>query len=350
MQNVLTYDGKDLQTGASFVAEPQELYVDRLNRAIDEFNTRLKYIDRRSQDSTANPDELLIVTTKAIMEMSDACEAFEQKGAIDKAVLKQAQVSFREKTRELISKSYFMNRARTWPQGYAGDFETLEGIYRDLPKSDGVGYYLDRYFLATALPAAVRARKETLRGLIKDELGKRRSPGVLDLACGSCREVLELAPEIKESGAHFTCIDFDSAALDFAAGRLAFAGIPAEQVAFRKYNALKMIKHDRNVKEFGMQDVIYSVGFFDYLQDETLIALLASLYALLNPGGTLITSFKDCRRYRAQEYHWFVDWDGFLQRTEEDSREVLLRAGIPADSVTSVREASEVILFLSATK
>lgn len=61
-------------------------------------------------------------------------------------------------------------------------------------------------------------------------------------------------------------------------------------------------------------------------------------------------SFKDSRRYRAQEYHWFVDWDGFLQRTEEDSREVLVRAGIPLDHVTSARESSGVILFYSALK
>ncbi len=39
---------------------------------------------------------------------------------------------------------------------------------------------------------------------------------------------------------------------------------------------------------------------------------------MLNPGGILITSFKDAARYRHQEYHWIVDWDGFLQRTEED--------------------------------
>jgi SAM-dependent methyltransferase len=213
-----------------------------------------------------------------------------------------------------------------------------------------VGYYLDRYFLATTLPSAVRHRKDFLRNLLDREMSCRASAKFLDIACGSCRELVELAPEIKTSGAHVTCVDFDSAALDFALNRMVSAGVPQEQMTFRRYNALKMIKHDRNVKEFGMQDVIYSVGFFDYLQDEALVPLLSALYALLNPGGVLIMSFKDSRRYRAQEYHWFVDWDGFLQRTGEDSREVLVRADIPLDQVTTARDNSGVILFYRAVK
>ncbi len=328
----------------------QELQTERLNRAIDEFIFKLKYVERRSAGAHAGLDELLIETTKAIMEMCDACEEFEQSGAFDRSGIKQAQILFRERTGELFAKSYFMNRARTWPRGYAGDYETLEGIYRNIPKSDGVGYYLDRYFLATTLPAAVRDRKNFLRDLVREELKARFAPRVLDLACGSAREVFELAPEIVASKARFTFVDYDSDALSFSRDRLGYAGIPPEQTVYRKYNAFKMINHDRNVKEFGLQDVVYSVGFFDYVKDDALIPLLSALYRLLNPGGTLITSFKDCRRYRAQEYHWFVDWDGFYQRTEENCHDILLKAGIPEAATLSVRDASGVIMFITATR
>jgi SAM-dependent methyltransferase len=349
MQNAHTYDQNNVLT-AVISAEQQKPYADPFHAAVDKFNATLRYIENNSLDPKARQDELLILTTKAIMEMADACENFERACAFDKTLVKAAQRDFREKTREWISKSYFMNRARTWPRGYAGDFETIEGVYRNTPLSEGVGYYLDRYFLATTLPSAVRHRKDFLRNLLDREMSCRASAKFLDLACGSCRELVELAPEIKTSGAHVTCVDFDSDALDFALNRMVSAGVPQVQMTFRRYNALKMIKHDRNVKEFGMQDVIYSVGFFDYLQDEALIPLLSALYALLNPGGVLIMSFKDSMRYRAQEYHWFVDWDGFLQRTEEDSREVLVRANIPLDRVTSARDNSGVILFYRAVK
>ncbi len=334
----------------ALAGEQKELNSDRLNRAIDEFIIQLKYVDRRSAEAHASLDELLIATTKAIIEMGDACEEFEHSVNLNKAAIKQAQISFRERTGELFSKSYFMSRARTWPRGYAGDFETLEGVYRNIPKSDGVGYYLDRYFLGTTLPGAVRDRKNMLRSLLKKEFGRRLAPKVLDLACGSCREVFELAPEIVASGARFTFVDYDSDALAFSRDRIGYAGIPPEQTVYRKYNAFKMINHERNLKEFGQQDIIYSVGFFDYLKDDVLVPLLSSLYGLLNPGGKLITSFKDCRRYRAQEYHWFVDWDGFHQRTVEESHNTLLQAGIPEKSITTVRDASEVIIFMTASR
>lgn len=348
MLNTVRHDGK--QTATCPVARQQEPYVARLNKAIEEFITRLKYIERRSTDTCASQDELLIFTTKAITAMTDACEEFERSGQFDRIAIEHAQADFRERTAGFFLQSYFMNRARTWPRGYAGDYETLEGIYRNIPKSIGLGYHLDRYFLATTLPSAVRDRKNSLRAVVKKELAKRRGPKVLDIACGSCREVFELAPEIVSSKAQFTLVDSDSDALAFAGNRLGYTGIPPEQTVFRRYNALKMVKHDRNVGEFGMQDVIYSVGFFDYLRDDALVPLLSSLYGLLNPGGTLITSFKDSRRYRSQEYHWFVDWDGFYQRTEEQSRNTLSKAGIPEASVCSHRDASGVIIFLTAVK
>jgi SAM-dependent methyltransferase len=173
---------------------------------------------------------------------------------------------------------------------------------------------------------------------------------VLDVACGSSREVFELAPDIAASRAIFTLVDYDPDALAFSRDRLNYAGIPPEQLLYRRYNAFKMTNHGRTVAEFGMQDVIYSVGFFDYVKDEVLVPMLSSLYRLLTPGGALITSFKDSARYEREEYHWFVDWDGFYQRTEEESYSTLIEAGIPAASISSVRDASGVIIFFTATR
>ena len=198
-----------------------------------------------------------------------------------------------------------------------------------MPLSHGVGYYLDKYLLATTLAIAVRGRKEMLRDMLKTELDNRKELKILDIACGSCREVIELAREIRDSGAKITCLDLDSDALDFAASRMQYVGLLSEQVELRKYNAVRMISHERNLKEFGQQDVIYSVGLFDYLDDDVLIRLLGSLYKLVSPGGKFIASFKDCRRYATFIYHWLIDWNGFLQRTEEEAWNLYEKAGIP---------------------
>jgi len=227
---------------------------------------------------------------------------------------------------------------------------TLELNYRNTPLSEGIGYYLDRYFLSTPLAMAVRERLVKMRELLKKELGNRRNPKVLDVACGSCREVFELAPEIKSSGAKFKCVDLDHDALDFARDRFSNAGLLSDDVELITYNALRMFDYETAVTEFGRQDIIYSIGFFDYLPDEFLVKLLRSLYLMLNNGGTLIAAFKDASRYRAQEFHWFADWDGFRQRTEEDFVRLLDLADIPHNELSITKIDSGAIIFYSAKK
>jgi SAM-dependent methyltransferase len=292
---------------------------------------------------------MLILTTKAIMDMCNAAEMFEQTVGQDKSAIKDAQIKFREKTNHIFTKSYY-NRARIWPRGYQGDYEMLEFHYRNTPLSQGIGFYVERYLLVSTLAIAVRERKELLRELLLAELNMRANPKILDIACGSCREIVELASDITRSGAEVICLDFDEEALKSSANRMALTGISTDMIKFRKYNALKMINPERNVKEFGMQDVIYSVGLFDYLDDNTLIRLLSSLYESLSPGGKLIASFKDCRRYSTFIYHWLINWNGFLQRTEEDVWALYEKAGFLRSAVTTVREKSGVIAFYTVTK
>jgi extracellular factor (EF) 3-hydroxypalmitic acid methyl ester biosynthesis protein len=350
MLNQLTYRGEKIQEWTGVAEEKRTEYLQlELEEQIEQFNNKLENIERKYYDPKESHDELVKATTKAMHAMSYVFEKFEME-IKDREIIHAAKIALREKTHKFFQKSYFMNRARTWPQGYPGDYLTLEGVYRNTPMSAGIGFCLDSHFLSSVLGVAVRGRLATLSELLKIELINRKKPAFLDIACGSCRELFEVAPEIKKSGARLTCIDFDSDALAFSSNRLTFAGIDAGQMVFRKYNALKMVSHERNLIEFGTQDVIYSTGFFDYLDDEILIRLLNGSYKLLNPGGTFIASFKDSRRYRPQEYHWFVDWNGFYQRTEDDMRALLKAAQIPAISMKMLRDSSGVICFFVATK
>lgn len=349
MENVLSYQTENIADGTLQVREYRKdtgYFDEATGLMID----RLEDIERRSADPGEDPLELMSETTRAILEMSFACERFEGDHEGNPATVKEARAAFRGKTETLFRKSYFMDRARTWPRGYPGDYKTIEGFYKNLAQSGGFGYYLDKHFLSTSLAMAVRERKKKLAELLAKELASRKGPSILDIACGSCRELFELAPALKTADATTTCVDFDEEALDFSAERMAHAGLAADRMHFRKYNALKMVSHERNVKEFGMQDIIYSVGFFDYLDDVVLARLLNALYRLLLPGGTLIASFKDTRRYRAQEYQWFVVWDGFFQRTLEDMWRLLDKAGIPPESVALDRDRSGVIVFFSITR
>jgi extracellular factor (EF) 3-hydroxypalmitic acid methyl ester biosynthesis protein len=327
-------------------------YVDKLGEATDSFNKQLEEIEKRCQKPEENADEILKATKKAIDDVLLSCAEFEE-SVKDKDIIRDARIRFREQTNPILSKSYLINRARTWPQGYQGDYKMLESIYRNTPLSGGIGYYLDLCGLNSDLSIAVKNRINNLKNILRDELSKRQDLSVLNIACGSCREVFELATDIEKSRAKFTCFDLDNDALSFAANRLSYANVStvsSDRVVLRKYNALRMFDHELNMSEFGNQDIIYSVGFFDYIQSDFLASLFRSLYALLNHGGVLVTSFKDAARYRHHDYHWITDWDGFLQRTEQDFWNIFHNAGFPDSAISESREESGAIVFYLVRK
>lgn len=349
MQNSMTYRVEGVRDKGIFVKETPNQYLALLREQTEEYINRLKLFELRCIRPGADRKRLQAEITLLNESMLDACAEFER-NETDPFAVKAAQVEFREKTYPLLSKSYFTNRARTWPQGHQGDFYMLEAVYKNTPMSEGIGYYLDKYALSDPIAKGVRARVAKLRELLTEELLKMKNPKVLDLACGSCREVFELASDIKASGAKFTCVDLDEDALNFALDRLAHAGLTQDHVEVRKYNALRIFDFETAEIEFGMQDIIYSVGYFDYLPDDFLIKLLNSLYKLLNPGGKLIAAFKDVNRYRPQLYHWLVNWDGFLQRTEGDFERIFHYSDIPEEALSMTRVHSSPIVFYTVSK
>ncbi len=348
-KETLTYQKEKFVALGGLIQERPATYVETLDKKIEHYMSALGDLEIRCSLPDADKEALLDEITMLNDAMLEACAQFER-GVKDPLSVKQAQVYFREKTHPIMSKSYFINRCRTWPNGQQGDFMTLELAYKNKPMSEGIGAYLDQYLLSTTLGVGVRERIVKMRSLLKGELISRSNAKVLDVACGSCREVFELAPEIKASGAKFTCMDLDPAALEFALDRFGFAGLTEEYAETVQYNALRMFDNETAQTEFGKQDVIYSIGFFDYLPNDFLVKLLNSLYMLLNPGGKLYASFKDADRYRSELFRWLVDWDGFLQRTEKDFQKVFRDADIPDRALSMTRVDSGSIVFYSITK
>ena len=349
MQDSWSYENEEINENALLVSEESEKYIGYLEATTDQYMDALRDIEVRCTKQDVDRESIFQELTALNESMLQVCEQFEN--LVDnKAAIKAARVAFRDKTDPIISKSYGANRARTWPQGYQGDYKTIEFIYRNTPMSEGIGYYLDKYMLSSTLAVGVRERMKKLAELLKSELINRQSAKVLDIACGSCREMHEIVPEIEKSNAYFTCIDLDSEALDFALDRLSYAGLSADRAEFIHYNAVRMFDYETALSAFGMQDIIYSVGYFDYLPDDFLTKLLNTLYLMLNPGGKLIAAFKDANRYRSQSYHWFTDWDGFLQRTEDDFDRLFRKAEIPGSALSMTRVNSGSIIFYTATK
>jgi|GEM_PF-709682 SAM-dependent methyltransferase len=323
--------------------EIKERWTNYIDNATIELNESLASCEKKIDQGHADPEKTYSLIWGIIDKFLQKAEKFEHE-VRDIGTIRERQVAFRLMTNKMFSKSYFVNRARIWPQGYQGDYKTLEGIYRNISLSTGIGYYFDLFFLSVPLAYAVRNRIKKLEVLLREELENRNSPSILNIACGSCRELVGLTEGIKNSNAKIICVDSDNDALAFAHHRLSYSRVDGN-MEFRRYNVIRMFDHELNMMEFGKQDIVYSVGLFDYLPTDFLIKLFGALYSLLNPGGKIIAAFKDAARYRSQEYHWFVDWDGFQQRSEEDFRGILFKSGIPDTMISEVRDESGIIVF-----
>jgi extracellular factor (EF) 3-hydroxypalmitic acid methyl ester biosynthesis protein len=316
----------------------------QLDTAIADFNQAVKSIEAQCEAPGADMHRLAEDLRGQLLRVETFCRDMEQQLGDDHEAIKKKQTEFRQRTDESFAKSFFMRRARTWPQGYPGDFEIIEKAYNNQTVSQGLGQLFDQYFLSTTLASGIRYRRALMREILAEEMRGRRAARILNIGCGPCRELVELAPVIQETGARFTCVDFDTEALVYSAHRVLSCGL-RDHVEFRQYNALRMVNAERNIREFGHFDVIYTIGLLDYLTDDVLIRMIKSLYDTLHPGGVFIAVFKDCDRYDTIDYHWLVDWSGFLQRTRQDSWRLIESAGIPRDAVTIQRSQDDVMIF-----
>ena len=255
---------------------------------------------------------------------------------------------FRQQTDAVFAKSNLMQRTRVWPEGYPGDYLTLEAIYANRPHGEGLGGQLDRYFLSRTLAVAVRSRLRMLCRLLSARTNAEPAGARwLNLAAGSCRELL-FVPSAMVAQRHILCIDYDPKALEY--GKRLLSERTGDALTFRTDNAFRMANAKRNIERYGKFTTIYSAGLFDYVKSEPLTRLIGGLYGSLADDGVLIAPFKDAARYETFDYHWLVNWHYFLQRSEDEIRRIFFEAGVPRENVTVTRDDSGVILFFIVTR
>ena len=121
------------------------------------------------------------------------------------------------------------------------------------------------------------------------------------------------------------------------------------EMLFVNDNVLRIATRKNNSETYGLQDLVYSVGLYDYLTDKVLKRLLTAQMGLLKDDGKMILAFKDCDTYDKTGYDWFLDWQ-FIQRTERQVFDLLVDSGIRNDAVAASRDASGIILFCVITR
>ena len=272
----------------------------------------------------------------------------------DKRSRQKIKESFRQLAGSWVYKSMIMKRAFDKPRGYPGDYKMLEIVYDNKPLSKGAGAYFDNYFLKNPYAVAVRIRKDRLREMLLsflDGIKIKHGVSILNIACGSCREIKELFPRLKiKSDITINCLDWDEEALQFSRDSLLPVSPKNVHFNFIREDILSIGKEGSLVKSLGKQALIYSIGLIDYLPDRILSKLIYALYQLLPKGGKLILTHKNKEKtFPPIPPDWFCDWK-FVPRNRNEVVKLFHDCGLSDFSLKMDVDDFGYIYYFTITK
>jgi hypothetical protein len=251
-----------------------------------------------------------------------------------------------------LMRSRFAERTYYKPKGYAGDFLMIEMIYKNAPQGDGkLGTLIDDWLLNSTAARAVRGRRRLLSEQLELLSRQRYKEGqflrIMNLACGSCRELFDFIKDFELARAiDATCIDIDSQALQYTHQNVNTFPHKAS-IRLMQENLLKW-SVGRARQSFELQDIMYSSGLMDYLDRRLFVALITQCFHQLKSGGALIIgNFGPDNPDRNCMDH-ILQWR-LIHRSPEDLRELFAQSPF-GPSIDVLEEEEGVNLFALAVK
>ncbi|WP_433337359.1 class I SAM-dependent methyltransferase family protein [Spirillospora sp. CA-294931] len=224
--------------------------------------------------------------------------------------------------------------------GYRHGFDSgtmLDYVYENRAHGHlGVGRLIDRVYLNAVGWRAIRARRDLLKDVLREEMDLRGRPvRLLDVAAGPGRYLQDLLDEDTSYHAHRAlCRDLDPEGL--RRGEAMAARRDLLNIAYEPGDAF-----DPEPPAFGPPDLIVVSGLYELILDEkTVRASMERLRGLLAPGGALV--FTTQTRHPQLEFIANVlpnrDGDPWVMRCHavEETEEWARDAGFT--TVTSRRE------------
>jgi extracellular factor (EF) 3-hydroxypalmitic acid methyl ester biosynthesis protein len=252
---------------------------------------------------------------------------------------------------EIVQEAHFYWRIMNKPEGYAGDAEMMNLIYRNQPEgATPFGMLLHKDAVSSEACQAVRNRRDLLKKGIAGTGGGK----ILSVAAGPAMEMQDILTE-DQSDDTFYCHAFDhdiktiqnvyksfqdarfkyllGNAFHLIKGRFKVA-VPRKYAInycnpkgdFSGVNRLfTPIKYTFETLQTENYDLVYSAGLFDYIKtfqtDNTkgTIALTANLFNLVKPGGSLIIGNFSPANPRNLRFmmEYINDWH-LIHRTKEE--------------------------------
>lgn len=215
----------------------------------------------------------------------------------DPETLREARLVSEALVTPYLVEAPVLRRAFEKPLGYPGDYVVMQHYFdNDFEGANSFGMVFNKITNEHPLSAGVRTRADWIAQLIRDRAERVNGSGplrVLSLGSGIGAEV-----GLVHSGAHgsdlpvqWTLIDQEDRALARAyhnARKVSDAGAASPQVSCVNVSFAQIFSGDVAPDTWGNQDVIFSMGLFDYLRQPGASMLIAGLYSMLRDGGVVV--------------------------------------------------------------
>jgi extracellular factor (EF) 3-hydroxypalmitic acid methyl ester biosynthesis protein len=286
-------------------------------------------------------------------------ERFEEiSNRVDEDQLAAHQAFGKRLVQPLLLCSPFVNRTFNKPLGYAGDYEMVNMMFHDPFQGDSLFAKMINVY-ALQLPPIVAHRnrisyliqkieKESLRVMVRG-----RDARIFNLGCGPAQEVQRfLAEDELANHTDFTLVDFNDETLAHTTRILNdLKSRHARRATIRPVKkSVQQLLKSASRAEFArgdQYDLIYCAGLFDYLSDQVCRQLMEVFYAMLLPGGLLITTNVD--NHPAQnQMECFLEWH-LVHRNEKKMQTLVPRKAVP-ENVSIKRDQTGVNVFIEVRK
>jgi extracellular factor (EF) 3-hydroxypalmitic acid methyl ester biosynthesis protein len=271
----------------------------------------------------------------------------------DKILLNELRKLFRSILMKFTNKSKLIRHGTLKPKGFPGDFKIVEAMYDNKSVSKGIGFLLDSYFLQNDYVKAVRDRKDQMKIFLLKFIQncQKKDINIVNLACGSCREIRELKGQINESQKRilFNLIDQDKEAVNFAKMRLKREAKESAIFKFHVIDVLEFFKREYADKKADI-DLIYSIGLIDYLPNSILGPMFRQSFSFIRRGGEIIVAHKNTKKYNFIVSLWGSDWS-FIPRDLKDVK-FLIAQYLPKNKyrIKLLPSNNNRIFYISITK
>jgi extracellular factor (EF) 3-hydroxypalmitic acid methyl ester biosynthesis protein len=237
------------------------------------------------------------------------------------------------------------------PRGYAGDFIAIRNIYSNVPGGSGrLGPIVDRLFLDIEPSRAVRNRRTLLADeIVASVLAKSEGPvKVMCMASGPATEVFDAFDRLEDkSRLRVTLMDIDLQSLAYV-DELRTKQKLTSNISLINENLIALYL-GRSKTKVEPQDLIYSIGLMDYLNDKLVSKVIAYAYENLAPGGRVILGNFHPNNPAKEFMDHVLEWV-LIHRTEEDMNRLFKNSpfGKPCSRIQF--EALGINLFAECTR